>query len=92
MVSTLRQTVFIIGLYFNWTITPVPPKTKGDEYVILTEELEAELKSEAPLANRLKVIKELTESCKTRKAELVSIKKIYPYPLDGSKMNFNCST
>jgi hypothetical protein len=57
-----------IFVYFT-----VPPRARGEEYVILSEELEAELQSAAPLANRIKAIKELTESCKNRKAELVCI-------------------
>lgn len=49
------------------------PRGKLEEYVILTEELEAELKPESPIAIRVKAAKELTEISKTRRAENVSL-------------------
>lgn len=49
-----------------------PAKCRGEEqYLILTEEVEAELGPEAPLQTRLKAVKDLTLACKSRKAELV---------------------
>jgi hypothetical protein len=50
-----------------------PPKTKYEEYVVLTEEFESELRSDALLQNRVKAAKDLTEICKTRRAESVSL-------------------
>lgn len=72
-------------MYFYYYFAAPPRARPDDNNVILTAELEADLKPEAPLANRIKAIKELTESCETKKAELVRFYVIctanWVYPL-----------
>jgi len=59
--------------FFRGLKTGGVPKPKVEEFVIVTEEIEGDLRPESPLQNRLKTAKELVEVCKSRKVENVRV-------------------
>ncbi|CAG7833459.1 unnamed protein product [Allacma fusca] len=53
------------------------PRSRSEEYVILTEELENDLKADSPVATRLKAIKEINEVAKHRRFESFATEKLW---------------